>query len=110
VKPAVFHPKAREALRNFPEEVRRELGKAIYDLQKGHLLSFPLSRPMSSVGRGVAELRVRDRSGTYRAFYYQRLPDRILVFHAFMKKTQKTPQNEIELGQKRMKELLHETL
>src|SRR5579872_3673601 len=101
VKAAVFHHAARKALRDFPEDVRREFGKAIFDLQKGHTLSFPLSRPMSSIGHGVEELRVKDRSGAYRAFYYTRLHDRVLVFHAFMKKAQKTPQREIELGQKR---------
>ena len=68
--PAVFHPKARDAIREFPEDVRRELGKAIFDLQKGEKLSMPLSRPMASVAAGVEELRVRDRSGAYRVFYY----------------------------------------
>jgi phage-related protein len=40
VKPAVFHPKARDAIRSFPEDVRRELGKVILDLQKGEKLSM----------------------------------------------------------------------
>jgi len=35
--------------------VRRAFGKAIYDLQLGHLLSMPLSRAMPAVGSGVAE-------------------------------------------------------
>jgi phage-related protein len=69
VKPAHFHPAARDALQTFPEDVRRAFGKAIYDLQCGHTLSMPLARPMPSVGVGVAELRVRDASGIYRAFY-----------------------------------------
>jgi len=68
VKTAVFHPKARDAIRDFPEELRREFGKVIFDLQKGEKLSMPLSRPMSSVASGVEELRVRDRSGAYRVF------------------------------------------
>jgi len=110
VKPAVFHHAARKALWAFPEDVRRELGKAIFDLQKGHTLSFPLSRPMSSIGPGVEELRVKDQSGAHRVFYYARLRDRVLVFHAFKKKTQQTPQREIELGQKRLKEIIHETI
>jgi hypothetical protein len=42
VKPAIFHPGARIVLKKFPEEVRRELGKAIFDLQKGEKLSMPL--------------------------------------------------------------------
>ncbi len=30
--PALFHPKAREVIQTFPSEVKRELGKAIFDL------------------------------------------------------------------------------
>lgn len=105
---AVFHPKARDAIREFPEDVRRELGKAIFDLQKGYKLSMPLSRPMSSVAAGTEELRVKDRSGAYRVFYYTRLADSVFIFHAFVKKTQKTPRQEIALAQKRLKEMLDE--
>jgi hypothetical protein len=32
VKAAVFHPKARDAIKEFPEDVRREFGKVIFDL------------------------------------------------------------------------------
>jgi len=108
VKVAVFHPKARDSIRDFPEDVRREFGKAIFDLQKGENLAMPLSRPMSSVASGVEELRVRDRTGAYRVFYYTKLVDSILIFHAFGKKTQKTPPREIALAQKRLKEMLDE--
>lgn len=108
MKVAVFHPKARETIQEFPQEVRRELGKAIFDLQKGEKIGMPLSKPMSSVYKGVEELRLKDRAGIYRVFYYTRVADSILVFHAFIKKTQKTPQNEIKLGEKRLKELLNE--
>jgi hypothetical protein len=45
------------------------LGKAIFDLQRGERLSMRVSRPMPSVAAGVEELRIRDRSGIYRAFY-----------------------------------------
>jgi phage-related protein len=91
VKLAIFHPAAGTAIRLFPEEVRRELGKAIFDLQSGALLAMPLSRPMPSVDVGVCELRIRDRTGIYRVFYYRQSPRGILVFHAFMKKTQTIP-------------------
>lgn len=105
---AIFHPKARDTIRDFPNEVRRELGKAIFDLQTGVHLTMPLSRSMSSVAAGVNELRIRDRSGIYRMFYYTKLEDSVLIFHAFVKKTQKTPQHEIALAQQRLKELLDE--
>ena len=108
MKAAVFHPKARDSIRGFPEDVRREFGKAIFDLQKGAKLAMPLSRPMPSIGLGVEELRVRDRLGAYRVFYYTRLADSILIFHAFGKKSQKTPLTEIALAQRRLKEILDE--
>ena len=108
VKPAVFHPKARAVLKGFPEDIRRELGKAIFDLQKGERLSMPLSRAMQVVASGVEELRLKDRSGAYRIFYLTRRADAILVFHAFVKKAQKTPRQEIELGRQRLKEMLDE--
>ena len=108
MKPAVFHPKARDVIRSFPDEVRRELGKAIYDLQAGMNLTMPLSRSMSFVAPGANELRIRDRSGIYRVFYYTKLADSVLIFHAFAKKTQKTPQQEIVIAQERLKELLDE--
>jgi phage-related protein len=74
----------------------------------GGKLSMPLSRPMASVASGVEELRVRDRAGAYRVFYYTKLADSVLIFHAFVKKTQKTPPHEIALAQKRLREMFDE--
>jgi len=106
MKPALFHPKVRDILRGFPEEVRRELGKIIFDLQKGAKLAMPLSKPIPSVGPGVEELRIKDRAGAFRVFYLTRKTDAVLIFHAFQKKTQKTPQKEIEIGKRRLQEML----
>jgi len=92
----------------FPKDVRRELGKAIFDLQKGAVLSMPISRPMPAVAPGVEELRIRDRTGIYRAFYHARTPRGVLVFHAFMKKSRTTPQHELKLARVRLRELLDE--
>ncbi len=106
MKVARFHPAARDALRRFPEDVRRAFGKAIYDLQTGHALSMPLSRSMPDLGVGAAELRIRGAAGIYRAFYCAREADAILIFHAFVKKTQRTPDRELALGKRRLKEML----
>lgn len=108
MRAAIFHPAAREAIRSFPENVRKELGKAVFDLQRGEVLGMPLSRPMPSIAPGAAELRIRDKNGIYRAFYYTSSPRGILLFHAFMKKTRTTPEQELDLGKRRLKELLHE--
>jgi phage-related protein len=41
-----------------------------------------------------------------RAFYVVKVADAVVIFHAFAKKTQKTPVREMELGKKRLKEML----
>ena len=110
MKAAIFHPAARAAIRLFPEEVRRELGKAIFDLQRGEVLSMPLSRRIDSISPGAAELRVRERSGSYRVLYYTESARGILVFHAFLKKSQSTPKRKAELAKSRLKELLDEEI
>jgi len=108
VKAAVFHPKARRDVKAFPEAVRRQLGKTIFDLQKGHHIGMPLARPIPEVAPGVEELRVRDPSGIYRAFFYKRSTRGILILHAFEKKTQTTPLHEMQIAGRRLKEMLHE--
>ncbi len=105
LKQVLFHPKAIEEIRSFPASVKQELGKLIHDLQTGEILSMPVSRPMPGVASGVSELRIRDATGAYRAFYIAKTKAGIVVFHAFVKKTQQTPEREIKLGQKRLKEM-----
>ena len=106
VKEIEFHKKAREIVREFSKEVKRELGEALLKLQLGINLSGPISKHMNSVYQGAHELRFRDSSGIQRVFYYLKSSKGILVFHAFNKKTQKTPLSEIETGRKRLKEML----
>jgi phage-related protein len=108
VKLAEFHPKALGAIKGFPEDARRHLGKLIFDLQKGEKFSMPLSRPMPSVAVGTEELRIRDRSGAYRVFYFTRLADSVLIFHAFIKQSQRTPPHEIARAKTRLREMLDE--
>jgi phage-related protein len=93
-------------MRRFPKEARNRLGRGLFRLQMGEQISMPNSRPMPAVAGGVSELRVKAADGTYRAFYYTASSRGVLVFHAFVKKTQRTPPLELELARKRLKELL----
>lgn len=106
LKVAKFHPAIKLVLHEFPAEIRREIGKAIFELQKGEKLKMPLSRPMPNVERNVHEIRVKDRSGAYRVFYLTVAEDGVYIFHAFKKTTQTTPKREIDLGKKRLREML----
>ena len=75
-------------------------------MQLGEQIGMPNSRPMPAVASGVSELRVKGEDGIFRVFYYTASPRGVLVFHAFVKKTQRTPPLEMELARKRLKELL----
>jgi len=99
---------ARQTIKTFSRSVKMELGKYIFQLQLGQKLTMPASRPMHSVGLGVSEIRIRDDAGIYRVFYYIKVKDKVLIFHAFTKKTQTTPKDEINLGKTRLSKLLQE--
>ncbi|SRR5258705_13730657 len=102
----LIHPRAQQVIRGFSKPVRVELGSALVKLQLGMTLGLPVSRPMPDIFAGAHELRLRDATGIQRVFYYLSSNRGILVFHAFVKKTQKTPGSEMNLGRKRLKEML----
>ena len=51
------------------------------------------------------EMRLKGRDGISRALYVTAVGRRVVVVRVFIKKTQKTPNREIELALKRAKEL-----
>lgn len=107
VRKVIWHPSARAAVRGFPEGVKDEMGYLLFRLQKKDQLTMPHSWPMREVAMGAYELRTRGEEGIYRAFYYLKSRAGILVFHAFKKKTRKTPFDEINRGKKNLQEMLN---
>lgn len=107
-KKVIFHRRAKEIIQGFSKAVRRDIGELLFELQRGGSLDMPTAKPMSTVAVGAYELRVKDADGIYRVFYYLKSAEGILVFHAFGKKTQTTPQNEIETAKKRLWEMLNQ--
>lgn len=65
-------------------------------------------KPMPSVGKGVEELRLWDEAGAFRVVYCARLPQAVVMLHAFQKKTQATARADIELARTRWQQLLQE--
>jgi phage-related protein len=60
-----------------------------------------------SFGEGLFELRLKGQEGIARVFFCALLGRRVVMLHAFVKKTQKTPLRELEIARKRMKEVKH---
>ena len=58
-------------------------------------------KPMSAVGRGACEIRVRDEAGAFRVIYVAGFEDAVYVLHAFQKKARKTSRADLELARER---------
>ena len=98
-----FHERVHSEIESWPVDVLADYARLIELLaEHGPSLRLPHSR---AFGEGLFELRPRGRSGIGRAFYCFMLARRIVVLHAFIKKSQQTPERELKLARKRMKEL-----
>ena len=69
----------------------------------GPNLGMPFTRAM---GKGLFEIRCKGKEGIGRAFFCTIKERRIIILHAFTKKSQKTPKKEIEIARRRMRDVL----
>ena len=90
-------------LRAFPKAPKQDLGRQIERVQRG---LDPLDwKPMTQVGRGVREIRIRDKDNNYRGIYVTNIGEAVYVLHVFRKQSQKTPTRDIEKAKSRLKAL-----
>lgn len=106
MKTVSFHIKVLKEIEKTDFELRTQIFELLGQLSYGEFLGMPVSRPMTSICSGAYELRIKDRTGQYRVFYYLRNHDSILVFHFFKKKTEKTTLHDLKIGKQRLRELL----
>jgi phage-related protein len=103
LKPIVFLGNSLEAVRGFPEAVRRDAGFQLDRVQRG--LDPYDWKPMKTVGPGVRELRVRD-AGAFRVIYIATFAEAIYVLHAFQKQTQRTAKRDLGTALPRLRDLM----
>ena len=98
-----FHERILAEVESWPVDVLADYARLVeLRVEYGPSLRLPYSR---AFGDGLFELRPRGRSGIGRAFYCFMAGRRVVVLHAFIKKTQQTPERELKLARKRLKEL-----
>ena len=94
-----------EDLREFPDEVKQDIGHALHKVQGG--IKPAEGKPLKGFGgAGVLEIIDNYLGDTYRAVYTVRFKEVIYVLHCFQKKSKrgiKTPQHDIELIKQRLK-------
>lgn len=92
----------REAL---PIDMRARLARMTDVICQHGIMNLPRDW-VKPLGDKLWELRVTGRDGIARAVYVVATGQRVVIVRVFIKKTQKTPQHELELARKRAKEIL----
>ena len=98
-----FNQRVLDEIESWPVVVLANYARLVELLVEfGPDMRMPHSRALSG---GLFELRPRGREGIRRAMYCFVVGQRVVVLHAFVKKSQTTPQRDLDVASKRMKEM-----
>jgi phage-related protein len=98
-----YSVEVQEAIMNLPDTLQaRYIGLTQRMIEYGPHLGLPHTE---AFGSGLFELRLKGAEGIARVFFCTMVKQEIVMLHSFIKKTQKTPQKELDIARLRMKEL-----
>ncbi len=92
----------REWLLDLDDEDRRSVGYDIATAEFGWPVGMPLCK---SLGKGLWEIRSNISHGRIARVIFSVVEERMVLLHSFVKKTQKTPRSDLDLAEKRKKEI-----
>ena len=96
------HEPVRSWLAELDRPDRKLIGRALMTVEFGWPVGMPISRPM---GGGLHELRVTlGNQRAARVFFYIDRAERLILLHAMLKTTRATPERDLELARRRMRE------
>jgi phage-related protein len=88
----------RKWLRELSPEDHKRIGEDIKTVEFGWPIGMPVCRP---VGDGIYEVRTNlAQNRIARVFFYLDRRGRIVLLHGFVKKTQKTPAEDLDLARR----------
>jgi phage-related protein len=93
----------REWLKALDREDRKVVGEDIKDVEFSWPVGMPLCR---ALGNGLWEVRSSLARGRIARVLFCIHEDQMVLLHAFLKKTAKTPAADLELAMKRKKEII----
>jgi phage-related protein len=96
-------PAGQRPVRAFLDDLSKPAKAKVYAAieklaQQGNRLGMPLSK---ALGKGLHELRIPHPEGPFRIIYCFMPGRRARLLHAFVKRTEATPKQELELAQQR---------
>lgn len=108
--PAVFYRAAsgtepvRTWLKGLPGEDRRIIGLDIATVEYGWPVGMPICRSIAG-RRGLWEVRSSLPGGRIARVFFCIYRSRLVLLHGIVKKTEKTPDNDLDLAMRRKREI-----
>lgn len=101
-----YNESVEEAILDMPPKIQARMLKLLELIEEhGANLGSPHTEPM---GDGLFEIRAKAQEGIGRSLYCYMKGHHIIVLHAFVKKSGKTPKFELDLAKKRKAEVENE--
>lgn len=90
-------------IRQLPADDKKKVGEDLMTVQIGYPMGLPLCRPLES---GLMEVRTSlpSKREIRMIFAFDGRAQRLVVLHAFIKKTQQTPKADLDLAKTRKNE------
>ena len=99
-----YNDRVRREIGDWPVGIYADFLRVVEWLEAdGLTLRMPHSRAMSG---GLFELRCKGPEGIGRAFYCARVGRELIILHSIIKKSQATPERDLKLARKRLKDVL----
>lgn len=93
----------RDWIMDLSEKDKKTVGAAIQKVEFGWPIGMPYCRPL---GDSLREVRANISDGRIARIIFFILNDEMILLHGFVKKTQTTPKQDLDLAKDRKKEVL----
>jgi phage-related protein len=110
-RPLIWRGASKANFMAFPRTAQREMGYALFMAQMGERHPIMAKTLRGFGGGAVIEIKESVEGNAYRAVYTVRYSDAVYVLHAFQKKSKRggeTPKTEMDLIERRLKDLIDE--
>lgn len=99
-----YLPAAADEEAELPADMQARLARMTQAIARHGLFNLPRDW-IKPLGDGLWELRVTGKDGIARAIYVTATGQRVVILRVFVKKTQKTPNRELDIARQRAKEV-----
>jgi phage-related protein len=98
-----YYDKTKQDILDWPKKILAKYIKTTDLIEEfGPNLGMPFTKPF---GNGLFEIRAKGQEGIGRAFFCSVLNNEVVILHGFIKKTDQTPKQDLDIAKKRLREV-----